>query len=724
MKKYFGIFCATLLLGACAKQIEDNPQIAPVKDGIKFAATFTKVSTDQGVNTWEANDIISVFSVVNGAAAGASIGTNIQYKTDEGGASVTFSPVEAAAPGGDKYYAYYKYAPTYPSAYNANTDTGFPGAASGEPVADYRYVPVYINSGATVDFNTETGVAKCTNSFQSFYAVGVPPANENDPVQLHFKPILPLLEFDLYGYGEFKTLVLTFTDKATDAFAQKNWLSAKGIFDLSTGEHTVTNYSGSAYHKLTITLKEGANSYVTLQGDKPMKFMVPVGFFNITKGLTLTFTTKDGATVVRKIWADKTVCSFTTDGSPKHLRQGIKFAYINASVPSVAEFPADGGDSEAFNVVTNSSWEVKSKPEWITVNPATGAEGTTSVVLTAAANTGAARSDQVVFQVPDGPECSVAVSQAKYQAVSAGYYSVDLSAITFASSYIYDVKNASDQLIARITREFIGAGATANVRLCVAYPMLSSGKPDYEHGLVLDNSGSVNAWTMDPGEVEYIPGNSTALTTIWVKDDGTEIYTYQPDGNISTASVSPYILQSPSGQNHATVKIGSQIWTAEGYKTTKLGDGTTDISLIGATDAVSKTEPNYISTTVNSEEVYLYNFVALMDGENEKLSPAGWKIPTLAQWKTDLNGFLGGGTLTYNNLSFDKAQMFDRDGMCKKNTAAPAALTFRCFWGNYSPAANKWVILLVKSDGSVDKSSQNDTNMFEVRLIQDTKPSN
>ncbi len=704
MKKYFSILCATLLLGACAKELAKETQIEPVKGGVRFAADFTKVSTDAGVSTWDADDEIAIFSVLNGGDPGVSAGTNIKYKTDESGASVTFSPVDASAPAGDKYYAFYKYTSAYPSAYNEDTEIGFPGAAKDDPVEDYRYVPVYINSGVTVDFDTATGVASCTNSWPSFYAVGVPPANEDDPVILQFKPILPLLELDLYGSGSFKSVVLTFTDKATDVFGQKNWLSAKGVFNLSTGEHKVTNYSNSAYHKLTVTLKEGDKAYVDLQGDKPMKFIVPVGFFNITKGLTLTFTTKDGSTIVKNIWADKTVCSYNADGAPKHLRQGIVFPYINASVSSVAEFPVEGGTAEAFTVSSNAAWELKSKPEWISVSPTSGAKGSTQVVLTASANDGAYREGNVVFAVPDGPECSVAVSQAKFEVPSAGYYSVDLSVIDFADSYIYEIKNADDEIIAQVTKEFLGD--TKDVRVVAAYHLNSQNKIDYTDGLVIDNGGTVNAWTMDKDAVIYVPGDSTPLTTIWVANDGSEILTAQPSGSVSAAYVTPSQLASPTGQKHALVKIGSQIWTAEGYKTTKLANGT-DI----AQQTSAPYEASGSASVIVADDKYLYNAYAI----KANFAPEGWGLPTVANWTTDLKGFLG-GTAMYANLSMDKAQLYDRTTW-KLNGTAISDLGYYNDW-SCEVSSTKWTMLMVQNNTAPKTSAQNMTSMFEVRLIK------
>lgn len=704
MKKYFSILCATLLLGACAKELAKDVQIEPVaNNGVRFAAAFTKVSTEDGVSTWDANDNISVFSVVNGADPGVSASTNIEYVTSEGGASVTFLPVGDAASAGDKYYAFYKYSPNYPSAYNADTEIGFPGANANASVTDYRFIPVYINSSATLTFDTETGeVISGVTSF--FYAKGVPSASEDDPVLLQFKPILPLLEIDLYGYGEFKSLLLSFKDKNTDVLGPKNWLTAKGVFDISTGVHTVTNSSSSAFFKYTLNLREGENTYVTLQGDKPIKIKVPVGFFTLTKGLTLTLTAKDGSTVVKDIWTDRIVCNYNEDYSPKHLRQGIKLAYVNASVASVAEFPTEGGNSEAFTVTTNASWAVKSKPDWITVSPESATDGPTSVVLTASANEGAYREGQVVFGVPNGPECAVAVSQAKFEVPSAGYYSVDLSAATFAESYIYDVKNADDKIIAQITREYLGA--TKDEQLVVAYHLNAQDKIDYTDGLVIANGGSVNAWTMDKDAVTYLPGDSSPLTTIWVADDGSVILTAQPAGSISAAYVTPCQLASPTGQKHAIVKIGSQIWTAEGYKTTKLANGT-DIAQQTTAPYATSSNPSVII----SDDKYLYNAHAV----KANFAPEGWALPSVSQWSTDLASFLGSTTM-YANLSMSKAQLYSRNTW-KLNGTAIADLGYYNDWSN-AASSSRWTMLMVKPDAAPTTSAQNMTAMFEVRLIK------
>ena len=238
-------------------------QPAANEDGILFHAGFdTRVSTEAGVSTWQSGDNLSVFSRANGAAAGTSVSANVKYVTTDSGASADFVPDATGVEAANKYFAFYPYTATYASKLNADTDLGFAGAAAGASVTDYRFMPININSGATFEFDPATGESVSTNTKPSFYAIGDAPATPGDPIPLTFKPVLPLLELDLYGYGAFTQVEVMMTDKTTDVFTQDNWLTGKGVLDLSTGQFKVTNYSNTAYHKLTVTLKEADKNYI------------------------------------------------------------------------------------------------------------------------------------------------------------------------------------------------------------------------------------------------------------------------------------------------------------------------------------------------------------------------------------------------------------------------------------------------------------------------------
>ena len=724
MKKIIAVLGAMTLLFGCAKQLTDNAAVQVPSDGtVSFVAGFekssdpTRVSTAAGVSTWDAGDAISIFSVETGAAAGVSVGTNVQYETATAGSSATFTPAADGIAASDKYYAFFPYQPTYASKLNAAAGIDFAGATAGSQLTDYRFIPINVNSGATFVVDPATGNAVSTNSNPFFYASADAPADPADPVSFTFKPILPILEFDLYGYGTVRQIEVAFTDKATDAYAEGNWLTAKGVFDVSTGTMTTTNYSSSAYYKLVVTLKESdLKPYVDLLGDTPVKMNLTVGHFSITKGLTLTFTDKDGNSFSKSIWGSETVSSKTAGGVSKHIRQGINVPYVKASTSSVAEFPAAGGESDAFTITTNSSWSIKSKPDWITLSSA-GGTGGESVTATAAANGGAARNGAIVLKTAEGSVFSIEVSQAEYVVLAADWYSVDLGAIDFSESYIYNVRNASDELIGWVTKEFLGA--TVNKQAVVVYPAPSA-TPDYTAGLVAQvtkaagsdpagniHGGTVNSNSMTPGDISYVEGSSAALTTVWIKADGSAVATSAPSGSVSTGGVSAYVLTSPSDISHKLAKVGTMIWTAEGYKTTKLGNGDS-MNVIGATGATSSS-----ATVAIDGDKYLYNSYAVSAG----LAPAGWDLPSPSQWKTTLAGFLG-GTATYDNLGANGAMLYDRTCFKKPNANAPTDLSYYNTWSN---AANgtKWDMLLCQSTKAPGSSAQALTAMFEVRLVKE-----
>ena len=97
------------------------------------------------------------------------------------------------------------------------------------------------------------------------------------------------------------------------------------------------------------------------------------------------------------------------------------------------------------------------------------------------------------------------------------------------------------------------------------------------------------------------------------------------------------------GNVYHTVTIGTQVWMLENLKVTKFNDGTA-IPLV--TDGTAWT--NLVTAGFcwydNNEATYkntygaLYNWYTVNTG---KLSPAGWHVPTDAEWTT-LTSYLGG----------------------------------------------------------------------------------
>ena len=100
------------------------------------------------------------------------------------------------------------------------------------------------------------------------------------------------------------------------------------------------------------------------------------------------------------------------------------------------------------------------------------------------------------------------------------------------------------------------------------------------------------------------------------------------------------------GNSYKTVTVGTQTWMAENLKTTHYNDGTEITLVVDDTDwAYSGTEGYcwYNNDEAAYKDVYgaLYKIFAV---KTDKLCPAGWHVPTDAEWST-LMDYLGGGNV-------------------------------------------------------------------------------
>jgi len=642
MKKIFAIFGAATMLFACAKEINDS--VTSV-DGnqLSFKAAFdpsTKVTTSQGKSTWQAGDAISLFSVSSDAVPGESVSNNLSYTATSTGATTEFVKSSIDITASDKYYAFYPNSAAYPSNLNENAAVDFAGAAAGAAVNDYRFIPITVNTGDTFTYDPTTGKTK-TDQCPYFYASAAA-LQAGQAVNLVFKPILPIIEFGLKGVGTVKTVVIEYVDKTTDVLdnATNRWFTGKGVFDISTGILTTTNTSSSGYCKMTVTLKSTDADYITLDPENPIYFNLQVGRFEVTKGLKLTFTDKDGGVSEKTIWTDKTYKGMNDAGKPKFISQVV---YV--------------GEKVSFDEDT--------------------------------------------------------------------YYEVDMSSVDWTKSYVHHVKDANDNTIAVVTKEFFGA--TQNKQGVVVYPAKFT-TPDYTKGQVaqitLDgdaapegnvHGGTLNAWTTHAADVAYTAGTSAPISKMYVKGDGSEILTSAPQGEVKVAALVPYTLTSTSGQVHPLVKIGERFWTACGYKTTKTATDNNDITI--RTEAYDGYQRGlYIDEATN---VWLYNGVPLSVKQKEatftnKIAPNGWTLPSLEDWVTDIADFLG-GTSSYTNLQ--KALLFDRNGYLLKPKGSFSQSAYKSMWSCTPSEAGKLYILTCNPDTKPGKSGQTYKNMFEVRLV-------
>lgn len=117
--------------------------------------------------------------------------------------------------------------------------------------------------------------------------------------------------------------------------------------------------------------------------------------------------------------------------------------------------------------------------------------------------------------------------------------------------------------------------------------------------------------------------------------------------NFTTEVLSTGTVTDVDGNVYTTVKIGNQTWTVENLRVTKFNDGTEIPPITDGTAWNAITTPGYCwykNNMTDNKTVYgaLYNWYAVNTG---KLAPAGWHVPTDAEWTTPGTA-LGGNALS------------------------------------------------------------------------------
>jgi uncharacterized protein (TIGR02145 family)/uncharacterized repeat protein (TIGR02543 family) len=106
-------------------------------------------------------------------------------------------------------------------------------------------------------------------------------------------------------------------------------------------------------------------------------------------------------------------------------------------------------------------------------------------------------------------------------------------------------------------------------------------------------------------------------------------------------------LVDADGNRYTTVTIGVQTWMVENLKTTKYNDST-EIPLVMDNAAwFALTSPGYCwyGNDIANKAMYgaLYNWYTLAPTNPKKVAPAGWHVPTDAEWDTLQNYLIANG---------------------------------------------------------------------------------
>jgi len=192
------------------------------------------------------------------------------------------------------------------------------------------------------------------------------------------------------------------------------------------------------------------------------------------------------------------------------------------------------------------------------------------------------------------------------------------------------------------------------------------------------------------------------------------------------------------GNVYETVTIGTQTWMARNLRTTKYNDGT-------PIEYLSKPESTagyswYMNdiTTYGYSYGGLYNWYAVNSG---KLCPAGWHVPTDAEWQT-LVTFLGGEYVAGGKLKYSEPYYWSAPNTDATNSSGFGALPggwsftlvsstpdadiyhddiweYGYWWSATEITSNAWYRSMSYSDGKVARHNVIKKTQMSVRCIKD-----
>ena len=209
----------------------------------------------------------------------------------------------------------------------------------------------------------------------------------------------------------------------------------------------------------------------------------------------------------------------------------------------------------------------------------------------------------------------------------------------------------------------------------------------------------------------------------------------------STTDTTTGTVTDLDGNVYKTVKIGSQWWMAENLKTTTYSNGV-PIPLI--TDSATwryLSTPGYCwfnnNVSYKNEVGALYNWYA---ASTSKLAPAGWHVPSDAEW-TILTDFLGGesvagGKMKSTGTIENATGLWYAPNTGASNTSGFSGLPgsgreygyfFIVFLGKsgfwwsstFTGIGNAWERDLNNGDGTVERTNYSASFGLSVRCVKD-----
>jgi uncharacterized protein (TIGR02145 family) len=176
------------------------------------------------------------------------------------------------------------------------------------------------------------------------------------------------------------------------------------------------------------------------------------------------------------------------------------------------------------------------------------------------------------------------------------------------------------------------------------------------------NAGLIATVTLDPGAITRTTANDGYFTFTGLDPAGTYSLIIKSTGyndetrtnlkvtanqttvaDIAMTVTPPPTVTDYEGNIYKTIVIGTQTWMAENLRSSKFNDGT-DIPQHVDNTLWSITTTSCFCWYNNNPGSYFYSYGALYNWyavNSGKLGPAGWHVPTDADWQT-LVDYLGG----------------------------------------------------------------------------------
>jgi uncharacterized protein (TIGR02145 family) len=151
-------------------------------------------------------------------------------------------------------------------------------------------------------------------------------------------------------------------------------------------------------------------------------------------------------------------------------------------------------------------------------------------------------------------------------------------------------------------------------------------------------------------------------------------------------------MTDKDNNTYSTVSIGAQCWTTTNLKVTKYDDGSLIPDLTSSTSnpwATSGARTEYVAGGVAGYVGtfgYLYNWYAVND--LRKLCPAGWHVPTDAEWTIMIQTLDPNQAVTSVNVSTFQGTQSATAGTVMKSTVTNSSIGSGLGWNPGSPGNN------------------------------------